>query len=358
MKDFVAHSTSSKVQRENYPSLDGLRAYAMIGILSMHVLANMAVKPTANIVTERIIPWLGTLTLLFMVISAFSMCCGYYERIRSGSIQPSEFYAKRYKRTWPFFALMVVISFAVEPSWATFCQSFANLTLCFNLLPNPDIQIVGVGWFVGVVFTFYMLFPFFTFLLDNKRRAWMALLVSIIFCYISIAYFSTPDKVARPIGKYNIIYSAPFFIAGGVIYLYRKNIVGFLSKYKVVMPCCCILLTVLPFAVSLSGFFVLPDLAVFSAWLVYAVCSHDAVLNNRVVKYLSGISMEVYLCHMMLFRATSMLHLENYIANANLLYIATVAVTLGTSILFSHFVKYVCFPYIGKRIKRAKKWTH
>ena len=161
--------------------MDGLRAYAAIGIVLMHVQANMAVKPSANVLTSEVIPWFTNFTLLFMIISAFSMCCGYYERVKTGVITPAKFYAKRYHRTWPFFAMMVVISLVMEPSWSTFCQSFADLTMCFNLLPNPNIEVIGVGWFLGTVFTFYMLFPFFTFLLDNKRRGWMVMVLSLAF---------------------------------------------------------------------------------------------------------------------------------------------------------------------------------
>lgn len=69
--------------------------------------------------------------------------------------------------------------------------------MCFNLLPNPNIEVIGVRWFLGTVFTFYMLFPFFTFLLDNKKRGWMVLLLSVVFCYIAIAYFGTPDFVVN-----------------------------------------------------------------------------------------------------------------------------------------------------------------
>lgn len=35
--------------RENYSSLDGLRAYAAIGIVLMHVWANFMIKPSDNI---------------------------------------------------------------------------------------------------------------------------------------------------------------------------------------------------------------------------------------------------------------------------------------------------------------------
>lgn len=124
----------------------------------MHVLANLMIKPSVNILTCNVIPWFTNFTLLFMIISAFSMCCGYYKRVKSGAITSAKFYAKRYHRIWPFFAMMVMISFAMDPSWNTFCQSFADLTMCFNLLPNPNIEVIGVGWFLGTVFTFYMLY--------------------------------------------------------------------------------------------------------------------------------------------------------------------------------------------------------
>ena len=94
--------------RENYSSLDGLRAYAAVGIVLMHVMANMATKPSDNFLTGEVIPWFTNFTLLFMIISAFSMCCSYYERVKSGAITPAKFYAKRYHRTWSFFAMMVV----------------------------------------------------------------------------------------------------------------------------------------------------------------------------------------------------------------------------------------------------------
>ena len=335
--------------RENYSSLDGLRAYAAVGIVLMHVMANMATKPSDNFLTSEVIPWFTNFTLLFMIISAFSMCCGYYERVKTGAITPAKFYAKRYHRTWPFFAMMVVISFAMEPSWSTFCQSFADLTMCFNLLPNPNIEVIGVGWFLGTVFTFYMLFPFFTFLLDNKKRGWMVMLLSLAFCYIAISYFGTPDFVVKPIDKVNIIYSAPFFIAGGMVYLYRHGIKGWVEKHWVIALMACFALSVLRFIIDIKGLFVLPDLIVFAAWLMYAIGSRDMVLNNKIVKYLSGISMEIYLCHMMFYRVVGMIHLDKFIGQCDVLYVVTCIGTLVGAICFSHIVKYNVFPFMEKK---------
>ena len=78
-KNYITHPQSS----ERYEALDGLRAYAAIGIVLMHVLSNIGVKPTGNYLTGTLIPWFTDFTLMFMVVSGFilrdlllmAMCC-------------------------------------------------------------------------------------------------------------------------------------------------------------------------------------------------------------------------------------------------------------------------------------------
>lgn len=169
------------------------------------------------------------------MISAFSMCCGYYERMKTGQISMNRFYMKRYQRILPYFTLLILIDCLaphnannyelstmgtdvanrVNPILSQLYESFADLTLCFNLLPNADIKVIGVGWYLGIVFLFYMLFPFFVFMLDNKRRMWKSLILVFVFCYIAIEYFFTDKFINFEITRHNIIYSAPFFVVGG-----------------------------------------------------------------------------------------------------------------------------------------------
>ena len=61
----------------------------------------------------------------------------------------------------------------------------------------------------------------------------------------------------------------------------------------------------------------------------------------KTTNILSGISMEIYLCHMMFFRVASMLHLDKFIHNNDMLYVATCIATLIGAICFSHVIKYV-----------------
>ena len=70
-----------KIQNTRYDALDGVRAISAIGIVLMHVLANGNYN-LSGFLFEKLIPSFTNLVFLFMVVSAFSMCCGYYEKIR------------------------------------------------------------------------------------------------------------------------------------------------------------------------------------------------------------------------------------------------------------------------------------
>ena len=82
---------------KHYDSLDGLRALACIGIIMMHVQCNITIKPSENFLTTNIISFCGNLVLLFMMVSAFSLCCGYFERFRNGNICIEDFFVSMEK---------------------------------------------------------------------------------------------------------------------------------------------------------------------------------------------------------------------------------------------------------------------
>ena len=210
--------------KERYENLDGIRAYACIGILLMHIGANGDFG-IDGFLFDRVIASFTNFTFLFMILSAFSMCCGYYERFKNNSISLDQFYIRRYQRIWPFFALLCTVELLFDHSLTSLYEWFADLTLAFGLLPNADISVVGVGWFLGVIFAFYMVFPFFVFLMGNKRRAWLVLCVTIVMNVLCQVYFFDGSHVIDSFAeRTNLIYSSIFFVAGGMIYLYRDKI--------------------------------------------------------------------------------------------------------------------------------------
>lgn len=246
-------------KRERYDGIDGLRTYAILGIVLMHIKANGGYKINGFIFDE-LIPSFTNLVFLFMMISAFGMCCGYYEKIRNGSISFDKFYSSRYEKIWSYFALLCLIDISISPSANAFYEVFANLTLCFGLLPNANISVIGVSWTLGVIFVFYLLFPFFCYLTGTKKRAWFAFFVALTFNFISSERFDC--------GRSNIIYSGAYFILGGIIYLYREQLKVIAEKKKMLAWMLTVLTVVLYFAIGANT---ITMLLVSASLLIYAL---------------------------------------------------------------------------------------
>ena len=325
---------------DRYEGIDGLKAYAIIGIALMHVLANGEYR-IGGFVFERLIPSFTNLVFLFMMVSGFGMCCGYYQKIVDQKISVEDFYKKRYIKIWPYFALLCALDFVISPSKESLFEVFANLTLCQGLLPNAKISVIGVSWTLAVIFVFYMLFPFFCFLIGNKKRAWRVAVVALVFNWLCANYFKA--------GRTNIVYDAIYFIVGGLIFLYRKELAEFASKHKVIAGAILLIATVAYFAVDGNT---LTMLFFCVAALIYTLgCKRGGgKLVNPVAKFLGGISFEIYLCHMVIYRVLEKLHLVHLFGNGLLAYIFTAVAVICGSVVFS-----VCAKRFLNKIKTFLK---
>ena len=228
------NNRGENMEKKYYGAIDGLRTIASIGIIMMHMRANNAYE-ISGFLYNRVVPSFTNFVFLFMAVSAFGMCCGYCEKIKKNQIHISDFYRRRFRKVWPFFGVLVLLDMIVSPSMAAFCEGFADLTLMFGLLPNPgNISVIGVGWFLGLVFVFYLCFPFFCVILENRKMAWMGFGISLIYNFVGSAYFG--------INRCNILYSACFFFVGGMIYLYKEEIAKFHKRGMQCVMCGTVLL--------------------------------------------------------------------------------------------------------------------
>ena len=263
-----------------------MRALSAVGIAIMHYQANISVKPELGWFSDTLIPWFTWFVVLFFMISGFALCCGYYDRMKNGQISLNDFYSKRYKRILPFFGLLCVLDLIVDFSKENLAQAFMNCTLVFNLLPNPDIKVIGVGWFLGLIFLFYMLFPFFVFLLDNKRRAWGIFCISLIINFLCQEYFFTEIFVDFNPSRHNILYSAPFLLSGGLCFLYRERLHEWSAKWGNALLVVCLIANGLYFVCPQSEWTlhqVIPLMVVFTLWLIYAMGAEHKWLHNRIM---------------------------------------------------------------------------
>ena len=339
--------------------LDGLRAIACLGIISMHVRANLTISMSPFISRNNFISFAGNFVLLFMMISAFSLCCGYLQKFHQNSISLEAFYKRRFSRILPFFAFLTFIDLVkclfenhfvfndsiVGELW----ESFANVTLMFGLLPGNGINVVGVGWFVGAIFLFYLLFPFYSTLLMSKKRVWFAFIISIIWSFAITTYF-TPVKGAFS-ARSCFLLEAPYFIAGGILFLYMPNLNRLFKgkSLRIITKSVVIAYTIIFFSFP-NLRFDFSNLLLYALWIVYAISDLNStfsrtLLNNRVMSFISGISLEMYLSHMMLFRIVEKIHLERMIGDGDIVYCLTLILVLCSTIVFS-----LCWKKIEKKL--------
>lgn len=316
-------------ERKHYSGINGLRAFSAVGIMLMHVLANGGYK-LDGFVFSQLIPSFTNLVFLFMVISGFALCCGYYDKLLNNQITVGQFYSKRYAKIWPFFAMLCLLDLIISPSKTAFYEVFANLTLLFGLLPDPNLSVIGVGWFLGLIFVFYLAFPFFCYLLSDRRRAWFSFAVALVFSSLCESHFA--------VGRTNFLYSGVFFLAGGLIFLYRAPLEHFSQKFRWPLLAVC--------AAAAAGYYYLgasvPMLLVLSSLLlIYAMgITGQGILHNPLTRFLSDISMEFYLSHMVIYRVLEKLDLLKLFGNGLLSYLFASVCTLAGTILFAVTAKW------------------
>lgn len=316
------------MEGKHYDAIDGLRMIACFGIVMMHVRASCSYD-LSGFIYDKVISSFTNFVFLFMTVSSFGMCCGYYRKIINNQLSLSYFYGKRFKKILPFFGFLVLLDFILAPSVDALYEVFANLTLMFGFLPNAgNITVIGVGWFLGLIFVFYICFPFFCTLIENKRRAWIAFAISLIYNFVGFSYFN--------IERTNILYSGCFFLVGGLIYLYRNEI----EKINRWVGLSVVAVSVILYYTV--GGNVWMRLLVSTVLLIYAViCANSGIsqkatlLQNNVTKFFSSISMEIYLSHMVIFRVIEKLGLNKAVGNGWVQYFVTVVLVLAGTTLFA-----------------------
>ncbi len=267
------------------------------------------------------------------------MCCGYYEKVKNNIIDLNSFYNKRYAKILPFFALLTFLDLAVSfvltgsVGIGNIYEAFANLTLMFGFYTVEGMSVIGVGWTLGVIFGFYILFPFFIYLIWTKKRAWFSLILTIVITYVSTTYFGTKGSLTFT--------SMCYFVAGGLIYLYKDTIAGLIKNKSIGI------------AVTIAGFvfvFIVKipvngDVSVlilnmkmlvgFGLMVIGALCEDTKLWSNPITRIISGVSLEIYLAHMMVFRAIQKMGLTQIVGESSLSYVLVCVLTIVGVLMFA-----------------------
>lgn len=287
---------------QHFGGIDGLRTISCFLIIAMHIKANSSYQINSFFYNKVVDSW-TMLVFLFLIISGFTMSVGYYQKIKNNSIDVETFYKKRIYKSFPFFALLITIDLLYDFNINNLIEGITELTFLFGLLPNNNLSVIGVSWTLGVIFLFYFLFPFFVFLIRDKKSAWFSLAISIVLNQFCQNYFFTSKFVVNDFPyRHAFIFCLPFFIVGGIIYLYLEEIVNLSKLMKFTLGFVTL--------VSIPIYYIIPDnyggiykpLIIFGTWLTFAVSGKNGFLDNRFMAFFSKISFEMYLAQMLIFR--------------------------------------------------------
>ena len=136
-------------------NIDALRSFGCLAIIAWHVKANTNFNG-GGVLTERIIPSFDYLVYLFMIISGFGMCNGYYQKLKDGNYDLNKFYSRRYKKTVPFFSILIIVNCILEFNRENIFEGLMEITMLFGFLPNNSLSVIGVAWTLGAIFAFYL----------------------------------------------------------------------------------------------------------------------------------------------------------------------------------------------------------
>lgn len=284
------------------------------------------------------------------------MCCGYYEKIKAGKMDLNVFYGKRYGKIFPFFALLVLIDLAVSLvlnggiTTESLYEAFSDLTLMYGFFATFNMSVIGVGWTLGVIFGFYILFPFFVFLIWTKRRAWLSMAVSLGIYYVSNVYFRSAGSLC--------IQWMCYFLAGGLLYLYRENIENWMKTAKLgvltsVVGFAIVFLVSIPSESSTVNIFImLKNLIGFSIMIVGTMCPDTRIWSNAVSRFVSSVSLEIYLSHMLVFRVIEKVGLTRIAGESVLSYVIVCILTTVGVMVFATAYQW-CEKKIRQKIKVA-----
>lgn len=274
------------------PELDGLRAFAILGVLLVH--SNFALH-TPALEMYRSWGWIGV--DLFFVISGYLITSillaskekpGYYVN----------FYARRGLRIWPLYYLLLVFVFVASPhlgDWADQRIDFHIYHWRYYALYTQNLVLPQLGsfalvitWSLCVEEQFYLVWPVLVRVCSRRTLERIVLTTFALepLIRLGLQHFGSPFLSYYTPARLDAI-------AAGALVALRPR---WLKHAWLAAPAAYVLLCRKEFVVSYSA------LALTFAWLVsYAVANGSRVLRFAPLRFLGKISYGVYIYHTIFF---------------------------------------------------------
>lgn len=148
-------------------------------------------------VLDKVIPSFDYLVYLFMIISGFGMCNGYYQKLKTGTYSIDAFLFKKVQENSSLFCTADTFKLCYRIHSKDSMRRLNGDNNAVWFLPNNTLSTIGVAWTLGAIFAFYIIFPFIVFLLYSPKRGIVSFVISLVITYMCQCYFMTERFVTE-----------------------------------------------------------------------------------------------------------------------------------------------------------------
>ncbi len=298
------------------PGLNGIRAFAAMGVLLSHIIGSYHLFGLDNTIAGVDIEGnaLGLLlapygVTMFFTLSGFLITYLLLQEKEQQPIRIKHFYIRRMLRIWPLYFLYFFVALLVA--------YFHNLTISAYALPfyifmaanipmifHFDLPFLGHYWSLGIEEQFYVFFPF---LAKKKNKVLLkgAILLIIIFLLVKIVswYFYKFQNIDLP---YRIItvyrmHTMLFGVVAAVLYHQKNRLFMAVTQSLYTQIICWIVL----FLTAINQFHIASVfdgdvISLITVCIIIAQISKKnriISLENKVCNFLGKISFGIYVIH-------------------------------------------------------------
>ena len=227
---------------------------------------------------------------------------------------------------------------------------FAHVFFLHGFNPYYCNSIIGVEWYIGVLFMLYLIAPILYRYVNNYSRALVLFLTSSVICsyYLKIAniHVIEDDYIwAYFIDNFTIVALFPLIALGIVLYhgiqsriwekwIGKRNVSYFLITFS---------LFIIYRLVRGSNFYGFASVGIWALVIVMLIMSQICVANrllyNPLFEILGKYSYGIYLFHFLVLYYMPQIPIQNIYLSWIINYVWTVGISLVTAILLTRFVE-------------------
>lgn len=315
----------SKNQVPNYPFIDALRGWAILGVILVH--CSIEVQPASELLL-KIMRQGAKGVQLFFIASAFTLCASWSSRSQFDNWPITSFIIRRFFRIAPMFylsaLLYLLLNGLTKSYWAPNGISWQAVLFTFSFThgfhPENINSVVPGGWSIAVEMTFYATAPF---IFKSTRSTSNAIkILAVCFFAQKINQLLIPQVFNYPKDQQyilenfiemNFLSQLPYFGCGIICYWVlqdRANNGNRFKKTSYLIPffylALCKLSQPLQSTLIAGG--------IFSMALISSRTNPQILIVNKITIKLGKLSYSLYLTH---FAAIILLKQSKLLSNLN-----------------------------------------